>query len=526
MLVLALACIPRPLKWHTPKHSTKRHDVKKNPSTRRNTKTKKTHVSDTHHKSARRPHTTRTRTRTRTRTLHGRMKKTQLDETERKKFRPLCSKEHAKTVWLARYYCKEDEEKLEKISMLDSYDDANFLFHIRTKENKEGNHEKKKAKKFILKFHNGVDSMEPNARLLDCHEFAMRWLSRFNICTSSVVHTNSGASRFDWTDSHSSTNNDHNNNNNNNNINDSIEKKNQKTHAVKVLRYVEGTLLIDVVNSLVEKPEEQKAFWRRVGEFVGIISETFLRWNPENPSIEEEAKTLYCTLATRESLWDVRNFEDVRMFLDALKSKGEGLIKDKNAIEQVFKWYEEHVNSIRNDTAKLRLSVIHNDLNESNVLVTASDWEERVNNDSIDVLNDFACIDFGDICISWTVIEIATAMAYCALATPNAPLESCEKMLEGVAMTFTLNEHEIKVLPVLLMSRVATSLVMGLYSHHFKADDTVSDNNEEKDKEEEFQDNTAYLLKSQQTGWNILKAFVQETPEKLATAYAGIFGYI
>ena len=78
-------------------------------------------------------------------------------------------------------------------------------------------------------------------------------------------------------------------------------------------------------------------------------------------------------------------------------------------------------------------------------------------------------------------------------------------------MTFTLNEHEIKVLPVLLMSRVATSLVMGLYSHHFKADDTVSDNNEEKDKEEEFQDNTAYLLKSQQTGWNILKAFVQET---------------
>ena len=104
--------------------------------------------------------------------------------------------------------------------------------------------------------------------------------------------------------------------------------------------------------------------------------------------------------------------------------KGKGKGKDKNAIEQVFKWYEEHVNSIRNDTAKLRLSAIHNDLNESNVLVTASDWEERVNNDSIDVLNDFACIDFGDICISWTVIEIATAMAYCALATPNAPLES------------------------------------------------------------------------------------------------------
>ena len=48
------------------------------------------------------------------------MKKTQLDETERKKFRPLCSKEHAKTVWLARYYCKEDEEKLDGVG----YDDV------------------------------------------------------------------------------------------------------------------------------------------------------------------------------------------------------------------------------------------------------------------------------------------------------------------------------------------------------------------------------------------------------------------
>ena len=461
------------------------------------------------------------------------MKKSQRDETERKKFRPLCSKEHALRVWMTQYSYFFDRsnsnpneaEEIEKITMLDSYDDANFLFHVfndifKSKDKNENESKNRPITKFIVKFHNGVDSVEPNARLLDCHEFAMDWLSEKNICTSAVVLTKSGATRFDWTDG-DSTNND----SNNDHINNSAEK-NQMKHAVKVLRYVEGTLLIDVVNSLVEKPEEQKAFWRRVGEFVGIISETFLRWNPENPSIEEEAKTLYCTLATRESLWDVRNFEDVRMFLDALKSKGEGLIKDKNAIEQVFKWYEEHVNSIRNDTAKLRLSVIHNDLNESNVLVTASDWEERVNNDSIDVLNDFACIDFGDICISWTVIEIATVIAYCALATPNAPLESCEKMLEGVAMTFTLNEHEIKVLPVLLMSRVATSLVMGLYSHHFKADDTVSDNNEEKDKEEEFQDNTAYLLKSQQTGWNILKAFVQETPEKLATAYARIFGYI
>jgi len=67
---------------------------------------------------------------------------------------------------------------------------------------------------------------------------------------------------------------------------------------------------------------------------------------------------------------------------------------------------------------------------------------------------------------------------------------------------------------------VATSLVMGLYSHHFKANDEADE-----EKEGEFQDNTAYLLKSQETGWNILKAFIRETPEKLANRYEGIFAH-
>ena len=466
------------------------------------------------------------------------MKKSQRDETERKRFRPMCSKEHAERVWMTRYSANGESAKnelgkdeIEKISMLDSYDDANFLVHIKSRkqecavEDSEDN-ENEKARKFIVKFHNGVDSVEPNSHLLDCHEFAMRWLSqKSNICTSSVVRTNSGASRFDWANNSDSANDGDSSrktqySDNNKNSIDSTETKNQMKHAVKVLRYVEGTLLIDVVNALSEKPEELKTFWRRVGEFVGEISASFLQWNPETPSIGEEAKTLYRTLATRESLWDVRNFEDVRMFVEALKSKGNGLIKDENAIQQVFEWYEEHVNSIRDDANKLRLSAIHNDLNESNVLVTSNDWEERVKSNTIDVLNDFACIDFGDICVSWTVIEIATAMAYCALATPKAPVEACEQMLAGYAKSFSLNEFEIKVLPVLLMSRVATSLVMGLYSHHFKANDEADE-----EKEGEFQDNTAYLLKSQETGWNILKAFIRETPEKLANRYEGIFAH-
>ena len=260
------------------------------------------------------------------------MKKSQRDETERKKFRPLCSKEHALRVWMTQYSYFFDRsnsnpneaEEIENILLIPTttrtFFTSSTTFSIaKTKRNESKD---RTATKFIVKFHNGVDSVEPNARLLDCHEFAMDWLSEKNICTSAVMLTKSGATRFDWTDG-DSTNND----SNSDNINNSAEQ-NQMKHAVKVLRYVEGTLLIDVVNALAEKPEEQKAFWRRVGEFVGEISASFLQWNPETPSIGEDGKRLYRTLATRESLWDVRNFEDVRMFVDA-KSKGEGLIGTK-----------------------------------------------------------------------------------------------------------------------------------------------------------------------------------------------------
>ena len=177
------------------------------------------------------------------------MKKSQRDETERKKFRPLCSKEHALRVWMTQYSYFFDRsnsnpneaEEIEKITMLDSYDDANFLFHVfndifNSKDKNENESVNRPITKFIVKFHNGVDSVEPNARLLDCHEFAMDWLSEKNICTSAVVLTKSGATRFDWTDG-DSTNND----SNNDHINNSAEK-NQMKHAVKVLRYVEGTL--------------------------------------------------------------------------------------------------------------------------------------------------------------------------------------------------------------------------------------------------------------------------------------------
>ncbi len=96
------------------------------------------------------------------------MKKSQRDETERKKFRPLCSKEHALRVWMTQYSYFFDRsnsnpneaEEIEKITMLDSYDDANFLFHVfndifKCYDKNEHESQNSSITKFVTNIHNG-----------------------------------------------------------------------------------------------------------------------------------------------------------------------------------------------------------------------------------------------------------------------------------------------------------------------------------------------------------------------------------
>jgi hydroxylysine kinase len=416
-------------------------------------------------------------------------KKSLRDEKERKNRRPKITEEEALNVL---NLINNSNNNNKKIKAINSYDDANFLIeevHQRQVLGNDINNSEKKSKKYILKFHNEVDSVEPNRRILECQRnLMMHLLSSDNIVCSQQLEL-----KLDEDDERKYY----------------FEfEKNGNKHAVKMLTYIDGELLVDKVNSLSENEDEKLLLWHSVGNFVGRISTSFDKWNQQQQQQNlncSAAYSLYEQLEKREHLWDVRNFMDVTYFLDELKKCGGILEKQKEDLaNKVFDWFKNGFVT-GNAHENLPRGVIHNDLNESNILLIkkkVGDYE-------------FAVIDFGDICVSWKVIEIATAMAYCALASPKQPLEACEALLSGYNEIYTLNKYEIEVLPILVITRMITSLIMGLYSHHFKVNDDEKDENE-------YQDNSDYLLKSQVTGWGILSKFVNETPEKLVQKYEEI----
>ncbi len=96
----------------------------------------------------------------------------------------------------------------------------------------------------------------------------------------------------------------------------------------------------------------------------------------------------------------------------------------------------------------LRRSVIHGDANDYNVLVES----DRVS----------GLIDFGDIVYSWTVGNLAVALAYVVLQKDD-PLAAAEHVIEGYTNEFPLCDEEHEVLWELVRLRLAMSICLAAH---------------------------------------------------------------
>ncbi|MBX9602479.1 MAG: aminotransferase class III-fold pyridoxal phosphate-dependent enzyme [Bryobacteraceae bacterium] len=95
---------------------------------------------------------------------------------------------------------------------------------------------------------------------------------------------------------------------------------------------------------------------------------------------------------------------------------------------------------------RLRQSVIHNDANDFNVLVTDEPGPDRVT----------GIIDFGDMVYSHTVNNLAIALAYAALGQ-DRPLDAMCSVVRGYHSVFPLEEPEVEALFALAGMRLAVS---------------------------------------------------------------------
>ena len=114
--------------------------------------------------------------------------------------------------------------------------------------------------------------------------------------------------------------------------------------------------------------------------------------------------------------------------------------------------------------SRLRTSVIHNDANDYNVLVNCDgDLFERGQ-------HVVGLIDFGDIVHSYTVGDLAVAIAYAILGRPD-PLQVAARCIAGYNAVQPLTDHELTSLFSLVTLRLCMSVAIAAHQQRERPDD-------------------------------------------------------
>ncbi len=187
---------------------------------------------------------------------------------------------------------------------------------------------------------------------------------------------------------------------------------------VRLLTWVEGRVFAKV------QPQTPVLF-ERLGELCGKLCQSLS--NFDHPG------------AHRFMKWDLAQAPWIKPHLT--KFSGE----KSELVNYFYHLFEENVIPI---LPKLRQSVIYNDANDYNVLVT-NDIDPQVS----------GVIDFGDVVFTHTINELAIAIAYAILNKPD-PLETACQVVAGYNKAFKILEEELAVIFPLVTARLLISVTV------------------------------------------------------------------
>ena len=175
-------------------------------------------------------------------------------------------------------------------------------------------------------------------------------------------------------------------------------------------------------------------------------------------------------IMAKETLWDLKYFNDNRQFLHDITDA-----KDRNLVRYFFLQFNEHVTPIQH---QLRKSILHNDANDWNILAT---------NGKITGI-----IDFGDMCHSWLINELAIGLTYVMMAEEQ-PLAVAEIVIAAYHKILPLQEQELDALYYLVAARLCTSVCNSAHTKKQKPD-------------------SDYITISEQPAWNLLRTWLRINP--------------
>lgn len=194
-------------------------------------------------------------------------------------------------------------------------------------------------------------------------------------------------------------------------------------HLVRLVTWLQGATLASV-------PHHSPALLEDLGRQIGALDRALASF--DHPALH------------RDFYWDLANgLSLVRRHL--------GLVPDAAFAALVARTAARIERDDAPRFARLRRSIVHNDANDHNVVVADGADLDRRHQRVVGL------IDFGDMVHTFTVADLAIAIAYAVLDTPN-PLRVAEAIAGGYHQVHPLAEDEIAVLFGLVLLRLCVSV--------------------------------------------------------------------
>ncbi len=129
--------------------------------------------------------------------------------------------------------------------------------------------------------------------------------------------------------------------------------------------------------------------------------------------------------------------------------------------KEVVQYFQNRFSEIQQEYKNLSKSIVHNDLNDYNILVSEDLSNPRVT----------GLIDFGDSVYTQTLNDLAIALAYAIMDLPD-PLSAALEVINGYNKHYKLSEKELECLYILVGMRLVTTVTnASLKKEEFPNDD-------------------------------------------------------
>jgi 4-aminobutyrate aminotransferase-like enzyme/Ser/Thr protein kinase RdoA (MazF antagonist) len=195
------------------------------------------------------------------------------------------------------------------------------------------------------------------------------------------------------------------------------------THLVYLLTFLPGTFF----GELQDHPPE---LLENLGQVLG--------------QMDKALQNFYHPALHRYLRWDLRNVLDLEGHAEYIKNP-----RERSLVKYFLQQFKTFVVPV---FPKLRLSVIHNDANDYNLLVNPGGKSFTFT----------GIIDFGDLMYTYTICELAIAIAYAIHGKPDL-LETAARIVGSYHKVFPLAELELEVLFHLICARLCATLLISAY---------------------------------------------------------------